>query len=105
ELRHHVVDDVLDGSLAVAEALGDLTGRVPVRDEAEHLLLTDGERREREAARLEQLVLGARDRAWGAAEGVGRRGRRAGGGRGGEGVGAVGRLARGASGVSVSFQR
>src|SRR5262249_49195358 len=81
ELRHHVVDHVLDGSLAVAEALGDLTGRVPVRDEAEHLLLTDGERREREAARLEQLVLGARDRAEEVAEEIGREDAGAGRGR------------------------
>src|SRR3954470_22687392 len=46
ELGHHVVQDVLDGPLRVAELEGHLARRMPLGDQREHLLLALGQARE-----------------------------------------------------------
>ena len=56
QLRHHVVDHVLDRPLAVAELLRDLSGGMAGRDQAQHLLLARRQPREGQAARLEDLA-------------------------------------------------
>src|SRR4051812_30834101 len=43
QLGHHVVQDVLDGALGVAELLGHLARRMAGRDQRQHLLLAVGQ--------------------------------------------------------------
>src|SRR3954452_19732002 len=62
QLGHHVVQDVLDGALRVAELLGDLAGRVAFGNQREHLLLAVGQPR-RERARVAAVAIDGRQEA------------------------------------------